>query len=54
MPTLEQGLQLAENCGWKQLSVMFLGNIGYAYTKLKELRKSNAVYEESLIISKEI
>ena len=54
MICLEQGLQIAEECGFKQLMVMFLCNIGYAYKKMMELRKSNTYYEKSLRISYEI
>ena len=45
---------IAEECGFKQLMVMFLCNIGYAYKKMLELRKSNSFYEKSLRISMEI
>ena len=51
---LEKGMQISEQHGFKQLTVMFLCNIGYAYKKMQEMRKSNSCYEKSLQISKEI
>jgi len=45
---------IAEEYGFKQLTVMFLQNIGYAYKNMQELRKSNSFYERCLKISNEI
>ena len=54
MICLEKGMLIAEECGFKQLMVMFLCNIGYAYKNMQELRKSNSFYERCLKIATEI
>ena len=51
---LEQGLQIAQECGFQHMVIMFLSNMGYAYKALREFRKSNAYYERSLNLAMDI
>ena len=54
MICFEQGLHIAEKCGYKKLMVMLLCNIGFAYKKMNESRTSIKFYEKSLRISIDI
>ena len=54
MICFEKGLQIAEECEFKHMKVLFLSNMGVAYKNMRELRKSNAFFEKSLSISTDI
>ena len=41
MICFEKGLQIAEECEFKHMKVLFLSNMGVAYKNMRELRKSN-------------